>query len=151
MFRRIVVLLVLVLPCGCGDDKASTKDSPSTPGPGGPINNPLAGFNLHEELKKLQFGSPRATMESFIRSAEKKVPELMAACIAESASAEFSRLRKGELSDSEFADMCDFFTGAEVVSVEEEGDEAVVSVKTKRRDEEISLVKEADGWKIADF
>jgi hypothetical protein len=61
-------------------------------------------------------------------------------------------LREKTATPKELDELATFVKGAQVTGVTEKGDDlARVSVKFNERNEEITMKKSADGWKIVDF
>ena len=98
------------------------------------------------------FDSPEATIKTLIAAAIARDLDLLSQCFSGEAPGEFGAIVNKTASDEELDSFAEFFTGAKITGSQTvEEDKAVVDVKLTSRDEKISLVKTADGWKVLDF
>ncbi|MDX1948364.1 MAG: hypothetical protein SFU86_23445 [Pirellulaceae bacterium] len=106
-----------------------------------------------EEAAKVKpdFSTPKAAIQTFIAAALARDTDLLSTCFHSKAPAEFAPFVKKTASKKQLDGFAEFFQGAEITSVEDQGERAVVKVKLKTRDESISLGKAATGWKVIDF
>ena len=102
---------------------------------------------------KGDFSTPRAAVETFFAAAAARDADLLSRCFASNAPKEFDKLRKKQLSKRELNGMAEDFGGGKVIGVgqDEQRGETRVAVRLRSRDERISMVKTAGGWKILDF
>jgi hypothetical protein len=72
-------------------------------------------------------------------------------CFDAESPGEFRKYREKTASQKDLDGLAEFVSGAQVTDVKESGDRALVSVKFKARNEEITMKKSAGSWKILDF
>jgi len=130
------VMLLLVLGCNYGDTKKTDNANNS---------------NSSDTKSKGDFSTPKAAVETFIMAAQNKDLDLLSKCFDVGSPGEFRPFREKTATQKELDSISEFAQGATVTDVKESGNNAVVMVKFKKRDEEISMKKTADGWKILDF
>lgn len=117
----------------------------------GNTNNSNNSNNNKSEKAKGDFSTPRATVETFIMAGTNRDADLLSRCFDASSPGEFRKYRDKTASQKEMDEMAEFVQHAQVTDSKESGDNAIVSVKFKKRNEEITMKKSADGWKIVDF
>ena len=102
---------------------------------------------------KGDFSTPASAVETFIAAGVARDLDLLSQVFSSDAPAEFDFLRNKTASNEELDGLAAFVEGAEITGVRISNDQtaAVVAVKFRSRDEEISLIKTVDGWKIVDF
>ncbi|MBL4847855.1 MAG: hypothetical protein JKY65_20255 [Planctomycetes bacterium] len=97
------------------------------------------------------FATPRAAVESFVAACAAGDLKAVGACFSAKAPGEFKTLRDGSVPPGDFKQLCDLFEGAVIGEAKIRGERAKVPVALKSRKESLSLVKEAQGWRILDF
>lgn len=117
----------------------------------GNTNNSNNSNNNKSEKAKGDFSTPKAAVETFIMAGTKRDADLLSRCFDASSAGEFRKYRDKTASQKEMDEMAEFVQDAQVTDSKETGDNAIVSVKFKKRNEEITMKKSADGWKIVDF
>ena len=104
-----------------------------------------------DSIDELDLSSPRATVQTFINAAKEKDEIALSYCFSKEAEREFHKEINLKLSYADLEEYSEMADGAEVISIEEHGEQAVVEVKFKNRDERISLIKNGSHWLIANF
>ena len=77
--------------------------------------------------------------------------ELMSMCFSKDAAGEFSIIVNQTATADQVNEFAEFFGGAEVGEAKLDGDRAYVKVKLTSRNENITVKKEGDDWKVVDF
>lgn len=139
--------LALLLLTGCNSSSNNSNASNSTSN----SNNATSSNTSVAAKAKGDFSTPKAAVETFIAAATSRDADLLSQCFDASGPNEFRKLREKTASQKDLDGLATFAQGAQVLDTKEKGDLARVSVKFKERDEEITMKKSADGWKIVDF
>ena len=100
---------------------------------------------------KGDFSTPKAAVETFIKAGTARDVELLNQCFDAGSPGEFRRFRDKTATAKDLDEMAEFTQGAQVGEATESGDEAVVSVKFKQRDEKIKMKRSDGNWRILDF
>ena len=141
----LVCYLALLLLTGCSLSGSNSNNS----------SNGSANSNLSDKSgaakSKGDFTSPKAAVYTFIAAGTNRDAEMLSQCFDAESPGEFRKYREKTASQKDLDGLADFVNGAQITDVKESGDRAVVSVKFKARNEEISMKKSAAGWKILDF
>ena len=141
--------LALLLLTGCGSDNSNN----SSPARNTNNSNPgTTGSNTSGAAKtKGDFSTPKAAVETFIAAGQSRDADLISRCFDANSPGEFRKLREKTATPKELDELATFVRGARVIDAAEKGDSARVKVKFNERDEEMTMNKSADGWKIVDF
>lgn len=139
-FAPFVLLVLMLLACNYSNT-SNTNNS----------NNSNNSNKNESEKAKGDFSTPKAAVETFIKAGTNRDADLLSRCFDASSPGEFRKYRDKTASQKEMDEMAEFVQDAQVTDVNETGDNAKVSVKFKKRNEEITMKKSADGWKIVDF
>jgi hypothetical protein len=149
--------LALLLLTGCSADNSngsnSTGNSTNVKSSNtGSTSSSTPGSNTSGAAKaKGDFSTPKAAVETFISAGTSRDADLISRCFDAESPGEFRKLREKTASPKELDELATFVKGAQVLDAKETGDTARVSVKFNERNEEITMKKSADGWKIVDF
>lgn len=100
---------------------------------------------------KGDFSTPKAALETFFRAGANRDAELLSQCFDPSGPGEFRAYREKTATAKQMDQMAEFVQGAEFLSAEERGDEALAQVKFKERDEKIKMKRTDGRWRIVDF
>jgi len=145
MRNSLIFCLMLVLMVGCSLSGSNNHNT----------SNGSANSNSSDKSgagkSKGDFSSPKAAVYTFIAAGANRDAEMLSQCFDSESPGEFRKFREKTASQKDLDGLAEFVSGAQITDVKESGDRAVVSVKFKARDEEISLKKSAGGWKILDF
>jgi hypothetical protein len=118
-------------------------------------SNGSANSNISDKSgsgkSKGDFSSPKAAVYTFIAAGTNRDAEMLSQCFDAESPGEFRKLREKTASQKDLDGLAEFVNGAQITEAKESGDRAVVGVKFKARNEEISMKKSAAGWKILDF
>lgn len=152
---RCGLALLLLTGCSSGNsnDSNSTGNSTNVKSSNtGSTATSTPGSNTSGATKaKGDFSTPKAAVETFIAASASRDADLISQCFAAESPGEFRKLREKTASPKELDELAEFTQGAQVGDAQEKGDSALVKVKFNKRDEEISMTKTSDGWKIVDF
>jgi uncharacterized protein YyaL (SSP411 family) len=100
------------------------------------------------------FSNPRAAVATFLKACNAEDADLLSRCFSKECEKEFASLRDKTASVKEIRELKEFFEGASILEVKEEGTSARVRVKLEwrgRGEETLHLTKEADRWLIFGF
>lgn len=97
------------------------------------------------------FSTPKAAVQTFIKASVNRDKELLSQCFDSGSPGEFRRYREKTASQKDLDELAEFADGAQVGDVNESGENAVVQVKFKSRDEEIKMKRTDGKWRILDF
>lgn len=146
LFLAIGVAAAIVIGCGKKTEEPASGSSEDTTA-SVDENTPEV-----EEGVKADFSSPTAAVETMIAAAVAKDIDVLAQCFSEDAAGEFGAVREKKASDEDLLEFAEFMSGGTVTGEEISADGATATVAAKLgRDEEISLKKTDDGWKVVDF
>lgn len=145
MRNILVCCLALLLMTGCSLISSNSNNT----------SNGSANSSLSEKSgagkSKGDFSSPKAAVYTFIAAGTNRDAEMLSQCFDAESPGEFRKYREKTASQKDLDGLAEFVNGAQITDAKESGDRAVVSVKFKARNEEISMKKSAGGWKILDF
>lgn len=158
--RRLLVArgLALLLLTGCSSTNTNVSNSTSPAINTGnststkSSNTSVSSNTSGAARAKGDFSTPKAAVETFIAASMSRDADLISQCFAAESPAEFRKLREKAATPKELDELAEFVEGAQVGDVKFRGEDlARVSVKFNKRDEEITMTKTDDGWKIVDF
>lgn len=146
----------IILPCGfillsllaCNYSNTNNTNTPKNSNTTSNTNN---ANKPDSTTTKADFSTPKTAVETFINAASNRDANLLSRCFDAESAGEFRKFREKTASQKDLDELAEFAQGAKVTDVEESGDAAEVNVKFKARDEQITMRRGADGWKIVDF
>lgn len=153
-------IFVVITGCGGGTDfeSASNNNSQTNNESDDSKSNDDVATERHDaasaddKKSAADFSTPKKTVETFFIAASKSDSEILSQCFADTAESEFKRIKDKEVPAEGLQELAALVEGAEIGdSIVQENNDALVRVKFKGRDEEISLVDTDDGWKIVGF
>ena len=145
MRNILLCSLALLLMTGCSLIGSNSNNTSN-----GSANSSLSDKSGAAKSKG-DFSSPKAGVNTFISAGTNRDAEMLSQCFDAESPGEFRKYREKTASQKDLDGLAEFVNGAQITDVKESGDRAVVSVKFKARNEEISMKKSAGGWKILDF
>jgi len=141
----LVCCLTLLLTTACSLTSSNSNNSSNGSSNSNTSDKSGAGKS------KGDFSSPKAAVYTFIAAGTNRDAEMLSQCFDPEGPGEFRKYREKTASQKDLDGLAEFVNGAQITDAKESGDRAVVSVKFKARNEEISMKKSAGGWKILDF
>ncbi|MFH1437136.1 MAG: hypothetical protein ABIJ56_15620 [Pseudomonadota bacterium] len=154
-FVTFIVLSLVLIGCTKKNQKvdpdpdeithSSPAAEPPDPGPAAPA-----------DAADLDFSTPEAAVNTFIRGAAKKDIDILSQCFSSDAEKEFAGILEKDASEKDLVELEQMFGRASVTEtvMKAGGTSAAVKVKLEwegRPDETLNVVKEGSGWKIQGF
>lgn len=133
-----------ILFSGCGNEDDTTHDSSA--------NNRQTNTSPSGNQNAGDFSTPEDAVKTLVKAAEAKDLDLLSKCFSQEAAGEFQSIVDKSVSPEQLNEFAEFFGGAVVGTAKMNEDSiAYVPVTLTSRDENITMTKEGNDWKVLDF